>query len=54
MKFVVAVLILVIGIMARKIVALEHDFNALKEWLKVLGVIDLDGITKAVREWQDE
>lgn len=54
MRFVDVVFVLAIGLMARRIVILEHNFNALKDWLKVVGVIDLDGITKAVREWQDE
>lgn len=54
MRFIDAVYILAIGLMARKIVILEHNFNALKDWLKVAGVIDLDGITKFVRDCQDE
>lgn len=54
MRFMDAVFILTIGLMARRIVILEHNFDALKDWLNVAGVIDLDGITEAVRDLQTE
>lgn len=54
MKIMDAVFIIAIGIMVRKILILEHNVNALKDWLKVLGIIDLDSITEFVRKQQDE
>ena len=54
MKIMDAVFILAIGLMVRKIMILEHNVNALKDWLKVLGIIDLDSITEFVRKQQDE
>ena len=32
---------------------LEENFESLKEWLKVLDIIDLDRITDVVRHWQE-
>lgn len=50
-----AILVLSVSIilLAKRIYLAEQNIKAIKEWLKVLGIIDLDKLTKAVNEWKE-
>lgn len=43
-------IVFLILMLIRKIIYLEQDIFAIKEWLKVLGIIDLDKISECVEE----
>lgn len=47
------ILCLAVFLLGRKVNTLEHNIEAIKEWLKVLGIIDIDELTKAVNEWKE-
>ncbi len=47
-------IILLIASLSIRINYLEHNYRAIKEWLKVLNIIDLDAVTEAVREFEEE
>lgn len=50
--------LLVLGIsvivLSDRVYTLQKNIDAIKSWLKVLGVIDLDSISEAYRKWQEE
>ena len=47
------ILCLAVFLLGRKVNTLEHNIEAIKEWLKVLGIIDIDELTNAVNEWKE-
>lgn len=50
-----SILILSVSIilLAKRVYLAEQNIEAIKEWLKVLRIIDLDKLTKAVNEWKE-
>jgi len=51
----ITVLLLSISVclLARRVSDLEHNCKAIKEWLKVSGIIDIDRLTDEMRKWQE-
>ena len=51
----IAILTLFVAVflIGQKVNILEHNIEAIKEWLKVLGIIDIAKLTKAVNEWKE-
>lgn len=47
------ILALILHLCVIRLDVLEENFESLKEWLKVLDIIDLDRITDIVRHWQE-
>lgn len=47
------ILCLAVFLLGRKVNTLEHNIEAIKEWLKICGVIDIDKITDEFREWKE-
>ena len=44
---------LILGLTGR-VIRLEQNLEALKEWIKLFYGFDLDRMTKTVRDWQNE
>ena len=44
---------IVVCMLVNRVNLLEHNIKAIKEWLKICGVIDIDKITDEFREWKE-
>lgn len=49
----ILVLSVSIILLAKRIYLAEQNIEAIKEWLKICGVIDIDKITDEFREWKE-
>ena len=52
-KIMVIVSWIVVCRLVHRVNLLEHNIEAIKVWLKICGVIDIDKITDEFREWKE-
>lgn len=49
----VLILSIAVFLLAQRVSVLEHNFRAIKDWLKVSGIIDIDRLADEMRKWQE-